>query len=201
MELLAIGASAFLASALVNKGAQPEIDPPTKQMFQTMLETPREGYLHELRERGAFAPSSVTSRGRLPWDERFPPYYVSQTAPGGPNEQPVERLYTLLANGIEHERQDVQEEFSAARTHYARKRGAAPWFAFNDELHITDVSGEQRPTNRLGFQWMPPNPTDTDWNEAGLFAKALPGDPTLFTPDSTWMTNSGMPFRNGARPN
>lgn len=199
MELAVLGAGVYLASALLDQGKQIVVDPTENEMQHSMLETPREALLHQYREYGAPAPSFNTTRGRLPWDPNFPPYYVSQTAPGGPNEDPVSRVHTLIANGIEHERQDVQATFNSARAHHARKRGGAVWYAFNDELTLDDADPSQPPrnTNRLGFSWLPANPTDSDYNEAGLIANALPGDPMLFTPDATYMTNSGMPFRHG----
>ena len=46
---------------------------------------------------------------------------------------------------------------------------------------------------------MPRNPTDSDWNEAGLIAKQLPPNPQLFTPDAYYYTNPGQNFRYGGR--
>ena len=196
MELAVLGAGAYLASALFAE--QPvQVAPTQAELAQKMLEDPAQLFMHEYRERGAIAPSGSSVAMRLPWDKNFPPYYIAQTATGGPNNHPTERVYKSLINASEHERKDIAQEFYSARPHYARKRGQAIWTAFTSEISVQDEDGGRRSTERQGFQWMPPNPTDSDWNEAALLAKALPGDPTLFTPDSTYMTAPGLSWRYG----
>jgi hypothetical protein len=196
MELAVLGAGAYLATALFAE--KPVVVAPTQeQLMQSMLEDPAALFMHEYRERGAIAPSGSSVAMRLPWDKVRPPYYIAETATGGPNNHPTERVYKCLVNASEHERHDIAQEFYSARPHYARKRGQALWTAFTREISVPDEDGGTRSTQRQGFQWMPPNPTDSDWNEAALLAKALPGDPTLFTPDSTFMTAPGVTWRYG----
>lgn len=199
MELAVLGAGAYLAVGLLSNGPQPDLDQTKPELERTMLESPYEMNLHEMRERGALAPSFGATRARMPWDPNFPPYYIARTATGGPNESPTERIYHALANAQEHERLDIAEHFSKHRPHYARKCGQAIWSAFNEELHLNDSDprAPRRSTDHVGFQWLPPFPTDSDWNEAGLLARALPPNPTLFTPDAYYMTAPGLPFRYG----
>lgn len=201
LELGALGCGLYLANALLYNGKQP-ILATTRDVNETnMLESPYELNLHEMRVRGALAPSFNATRARMPWDPNFPPYYIASTATGGPNESPTERIFHSLANAQEHERLNIAEEFSSSRPHYARKRGQAIWSAFNEELHLQDSDPRvgYRTTDHVGFQWMPPSPTDSDWNEAALLARALPPNPYLFTPDGYYMTAPGQPFRHGAR--
>jgi hypothetical protein len=196
MELAVLGAGAALAVALFTEQTV-QVAPTDAQLRQHVLEDPASLFMHEYRERGAIAPSHSSVANRLPWDQNHPPYYIAQTATGGPNQHPTERVYKSLVNATEHERKDIAQEFYSARPHYARKRGQAIWTAFTREISVTDEDGALRSTDRQGFQWMPPNPTDSDWNEAALIAKALPGDPTLFTPDAAFMTAPGLSWRYG----
>jgi hypothetical protein len=200
MELGILGAGLYLANSLLQPEKQPKLDETKAELEQSMLESPYQMNLHEMRERGAIAPSFGATRARMPWDPNFPPYYVAQTAVGGPNESPTERIYHVLANAAEHERLEIAEEFAHHRQHYARKRGQAIWSAFNEELHIRDSDPRvpARTTDHVGFQWLPPYPTDSDWNEAALLARALPPNPELFTPDAVYMNAPGLPFRYGA---
>jgi len=197
MELAVLAGGAYVASALFAN--QPVVVAPTEaELNERMLEDPASLFMHEYRERGAIAPNGTSVAGRVPWDKNFAPYYIAQTATGGPNQHPTERVYRSLVNASEHERHNIAQEFSSARPHYARRRGQKLWTAFNRELSVEDVDGTRRSTNSQGFSWMPPNPTDTDWNEAALFAKALPGDPRVYTPDATFMTAPGVTWRYGA---
>jgi hypothetical protein len=199
MELAVLGLGAYLAKSLLDNGGQPLVDESKEEMQKTMLESPYEMNLHEMRTRGALAPSFGATRARMPWDPSFPPYYIASTATGGPNESPTERIFHSLANAQEHERLDVAEQIMHHRPHYARKKGQAIWSAFNEELHLEDAdpSVPPRSTDHVGFQWMPPNPTDSDWNEAALLTRAMPPNPVLFTPDAYYMTAPGQPFRHG----
>lgn len=200
MELLALGAGVYLANGLFNPGPKPKLDQSPEEMRRRMLESPYMLNLHEMRENGAIAPSFGATRGQMPWDPNFPPYYIAESSIGGPNANPTERIYHALANAAEHNRLEIAEEFRNHRDHYARRRGGAIWQAFNEELTLvdSDPTAPVRTTNHVGFQWLPPAPADSDWNEAALLARQLPPDPTLFTPDAVYMTASGLPFRYGA---
>lgn len=196
MEVIALAGGAYLASALF-ANTPVKVAPTEAELAAQMLERPADLFMHEYRERGAIAPSGSSVASRMPWNPLFPPYYIAQTATGGPNNRPTERVYKSLVNASEHERHNIAQEFHAARPHYARKRGQALWTAFSREIKAPDADGSTRTTEAQGFQWMPPNPTDSDWNEAALLAKALPGDPRLYTPDANFMTAPGLPFRYG----
>ncbi len=196
MELAVLGAGAYLATSLF-ANTPVKVAPTQAELAAEMLETPAALFMHEYRVRGAIAPYASSVAARLPWDQNHAPYYIAQTATGGPNQHPTERVYKSLINASEHERIDLAQEFSAARPHYARRRGQAIWTAFDSELRVRDTDGSTRSTERQGFSWMPPNPTDSDWNEAALLAKALPGDPRLFTPDSNFMSAPGLTWRYG----
>lgn len=200
MELLALAGATYLAKDLFK--AEPiQLQETPEELDATMLERPYDFNMHEMRRLGAIMPQFGATRGRVPWSTEFPPYYIApDAAASGPNCAPAERVYTLLANAEEHNRLDVMEEAARGRHHYARKTGVPLWTGFTRDvtLHDPDPHVAPRNTGRLGFSWMPPNPTDSDWNEAGLIAKALPPNPTLFTPDSTYMTAPGQLFRHGA---
>ena len=175
----------------------PVIAPTHEEMAQRMLATPSELFRYQYEQAGAPRPSYLSPVIRVPWETSRPPYYIAQTAPGGPNEKPTERLYNLMINTQEHEREDLAGEMYASQTHYARKRGQATWQAFDRELAVRDVDGKLRATQHQGFQWLPPNPTDSDWNEAALIAKQLPPNPALFAPDGSYMTAPGLSWRFG----
>jgi hypothetical protein len=196
MELAVLAAGAYGASHLF-AAKQPVVNPTQAQLAAESLESPAKLFMHEYRERGALKQVGAAQSVRMPWNPQRMPYYIAQTASGGPNNNPTQRVYQSLINASEHERMDLAQEFAAARPHYARKRGAPLWTAFTREISVADNEGRMRATDRQGFSWLPPNPTDSDWNEAALFAKAMPGDPNLFTPDSTFMTAPGVPWRYG----
>jgi len=199
MELLALGAGVYLAHDLF-QAPLTQLEKTRAEELATIIERPYELNLHEMRHLGAIMPKFGATRARVPWNPAFPPYYIAPDIEHGPHDSPTERTYTLLANAQEHERLDTMEEAARGRRHFIRKTHQPLWNAFSRELvvHDPDPAVAPRTTNRLGFQWMPTNPTDSDWNEAGLIGKALPPNPTLFTPDSVHMTAPGMPFRHGA---
>jgi len=197
MELAVLGAGAYLASSMFANEKTPVTLTP-EQERERMLESPADLFMHEFRERGAIRPRFGAQVARNPWDPAHPPYYTSQTAPGGPNVAPTERLYQVIVNASEHERHDLAQELHSNYAHYARKTAVPVWTAFSREVGVPDTDGGVRSTYSQGFQWLPPNPTDSDWNEAALLAKQLPGDPQLFTPDATYMTAPGLAFRYGA---
>lgn len=166
------------------------------ELRETLYQTPYELAYTEASTLGAIVPKYGSTRAQVPWDAAFPPYYMQRDVPEGPANYSLSRTYALFANADEHERLAVAEEAVRGRQHYARKTYAPLYTAFTNELVAMDADGSMRRTEQLGFPWLPRNPTDSDWNEAGLVAKALPPNPTLFTPDAYYMTNSGMPFRN-----
>lgn len=202
MEVAAIlGAGYYLHKALYPAPVD-KIKLTPEEEFERMMERPRDFVVHEARERGFIAPqfNANSKAGRVPWNPNNPPYHVYRADNPGNTESPVERSIQVYANALEHQRLDVQEELFAGRQHFARVRGGPLWSAFNRELSLTDEdpNAPARTTNVQGYMWMPPNPTDSDFNDAAALGKMLPPDPLLFTPDSYYMTNSGMPFRNGA---
>lgn len=168
-----------------------------EELRESHLQTPYELELSQSMVLGAIAPPYGSVRGRAPWNPNFPPYYVSKEVPASPADASVDAIYSLMANATEYNRQTTTEHASRARTHFARHRAAPLWNAFTDEVVVRDPHGPSRRTDRVGFSWMPRNPTDSDWNEAGLIAKSLPRDPELFAPDGYYMTAPGLPFRYG----
>jgi len=188
MELLVLGAGVTLANALVNrKDPQPDLGATDR-----LIEAPRDLFEHEFRERGAIALGHAPLRGRMPWDESLPPYYIAQQVPNGPTDAPVTRLHNVMLNAYDHRRREIEEEFQAHRMNVARKRSQPIWTAFTDELHL-----DGRSTNQVGFRWLPPDPTDSDWNEAALLARALPPNPDLYTPEGNYLTAPGVEWRYG----
>lgn len=196
MELLALGAGAYLAQSLFKADPVQLVENDPNGIFERFYDL----NLMEMNKYGAIMPQFGANRGRVPWSREFPPYYIAPDVTYGPMDAPASRTYTVLANAMEHERVATMEQAVRAREHFVRKSGVPLWTAFTREITLldSDPTAPARTTDRLGFQWMPTNPTDSDWNEAALIGKALPPDPELFTPDSTYMTASGMPFRHGA---
>jgi len=199
MELAVLGIGAYLAQALyAAPTAQVDLEATEAELELNMLESPYQLIVHEGRERGLVAPHSNQDSGRVPWNPSNPPYNVHFA--GVHNmENATENAYHLIANAREHERLLVTEEVAKGRQHYARKRGQAVYAAFTRELTVRDADPDvpDRSTNVMGFSWLPLAPNDSDFAEAAAMGKAMPPDPLLFTPDQFYMTNSGMPFRNG----
>ncbi len=178
--------------------SMPRVNPTVQQMHNYMLQTPYELEVTQNITTGTIAPQHGTTRTYVPWNPAFPPYYVEKDRRGGPETASLFDMMTLYANGTEHNRLTVAEELERGRQHFARKSGAALYTAFTSDLTLmdSDPAVGTRTTNRIDFTWLPNNPTDSDWSEAGRIAKALPPNPELFTPDAYYMNNSGMPFRN-----
>ncbi len=197
MELAALGVGVYLARSLYT-GAPVKLEKTPAEEFATIIERPYDLNMHEMSQLGAIMPRTGATRARVPWNKNFPPYYIAPDIEHGSMDAPTHRLYTLLANAQEHERLTTMEEVARNRRHFARDRGVPLWTAFTRELEVPQADGSVHTTNQLGFQWMPRNPTDSDWNEAGLIGKALPPMPVLFTPDAVFMTAPGQPFRHGA---
>jgi hypothetical protein len=199
MELAVLGVGAYLIQNLYGAPlAQPDIEADEQKMELNMLESPYQLAIHESRERGTIAPHSNQDAGRVPWSQHNPPYNVHFA--GVHNmENATENAYHLIANAQEHQRLLVAEEAAKGRQHYARKRGQAVYSAFTRELTVQDADPDvpSRSTNVMGFSWLPMAPNDSDFAEAAAMGKAMPPDPLLFAPDQFYMTNSGMPFRNG----
>lgn len=199
MELAVLGVGAYLIDALYGYNKPiPDVEASEEQMELDMLESPYQMMIHEGRERGLVAPHSNQDAGRVPWSQHNPPYNV-HFAGVNSMENATENAYHLIANAQEHERLMVAEEASKGRQHYARKRGQPVYAAFTRDIlvHDADPSVPDRTTNTMGFSWLPLAPNDSDFAEAAAMGKAMPLDPLLFTPDQYYMTNSGMPFRNG----
>jgi len=193
-----LGAGVYLAKQLLDVGSAPQLELSDEKMESKMLEKPYDFVLHEYRERGAIAPTFGATRARVPWNPNMPPYYIARDCPYGPNDSPAMHAWLALANAQEHARLETALDFQCSRPQFARKRGQAIWQGFTEEITVKDADPrvQSRTTNHVGFQWLPPNPTDSDWNEAALIAKQLPPNPVLFTPDAFYYTAPGQEFRH-----
>lgn len=198
--VLVLGAGVGLANALY-RSAHEKTDnfqsPEEEDM--NMLEAPRAFLMHEQRERGGVAPPFNAVTTRVPWSEHNPPYNVHLAHGPGPTEMPTEQLYNLRANAYEHNRQDYAEQFFRGRQYVRRKQGSAVVTTFTRE-----ISNPDDPRMRTGFinwEWMPPNPSDSDYNDAAALSKMIPRVQELFTPDAYYMTAPGLNFRYGTSGN
>lgn len=195
MELLALGAVAYLVIKQgVDEGIDEAIDGEVDKA-EEKFDSYRT-HVEEMRAVGGWAPFHAANRGQTPWPVTMPPYYIAPDV-HGVLDSPAERIRAALAIPGEHERSDVAEQALNGREHFARRGRAPIWTAFTREISVADVDGSRRSTDRLGFSWMPPDPTDSDWNEAGQIARALPGIDELMTPDATFLNVPGMNFRYG----
>jgi len=197
MEIAVLAGGLYVLSRAMEKTVPSGIplDPSAEALHANLRMTPAEFFKEEYIARGAQAPPYANQAYRLPWTCTRPPYYVAHQVPC--DVDPVASAYTLLINGQDHVRREVAQDFDAAQTTWSRHRSGANWNAFTPEIPIQDADGSLRWTNRMGFQWLPKEPSDTDYQEAGMLAKALPGAPALFTPDATFMTAPGLDFRYG----
>lgn len=194
---LLLGAGVYLAQSMF-KVDTAGLEERSERPLTQFLEPLREMVIHEGRENGIIAPSYNNVAARVPWTPANPYVYVWQSDSNGPTDRSVERAYQLFANRLEHEREDVSEQIMRGRDYFPRKVGNSLWTAFTDEISLTDQrDGSKYTTNHASLQWLPNNPTDYDYTDAAAMAKQLPPDPLLFTPDSTFMTAPGLPFRHG----
>ncbi len=192
-----LGAGAYLAHAIY---AQPPKAPPrnptAEEDYALGLDRPEVLLMQNAQVAGMIAPQYQAATVRKPWNTgSAAPYYIHR--PGQSHlDSPVTQLYTQILNATYHNRQDFQEQFAASRQQYARKSAQPVYTGFTDEMCITDsASGKKRYTQHMQWSWLPSNPTDSDFNDAALMAKAVPPDPLLFTPDANFATAPGLPFR------
>lgn len=193
MEVLALlGAGAYLSSQIY--GSQPvKLDKSANEEDMSMMERPRDFYLHQAREHGIIAVPAHIGAARLPWS-RVP---NSLLAADGGKSSPLHQLYGTYADSFELERLETMESIVSTNPVYAKKRTMPLWTAFNSDLTLpgTDPREPVRRTNVGDHFWMPPLPTDTDVREAALMGKSMPPDPLLFTPDAYYFTAPGLDFR------
>ena len=195
---LLLGAGVYVAANLMKATPTAKVDANDSELSDSMLETPREFILHQARESGLIAPRYNSTASRVPWSTANPPNYVWNADDKGPMDQTLEKSRQVYANRMEHLREDVQEQLLRGRMFTMTKTTTPVWHAFTRDLRGVDASsGADWTTNLQGFMYMPPNPTDMDWTNAGAIGKIAPPNPTLFTPDANYMTAPGLPFRYG----
>lgn len=192
-ELLVLGAGVYLASVFSDHGEKRCLD--EKLDANNVIEQPRELFMHQAREGGVVAPNHASVAGRVPFDVNNPPYLIARRDGPSHTENPTENLYSNIANALEHQRLDVEAEAAAARMPVARKRGGAIVTTFTREL--SNPADPSMRTGLINWSWMPPNPTDSDYQEAGALVQAIPPNPELFTPDAYYFTAPGQQFRHG----
>lgn len=185
MEALAVIAGGlYVASNLFNKDTAPDT-PAHVQWYASQ----GDWLAHEFHENGMIAPSFTATSESLPWSMSNPPYYIHQV--GDHNQDaPLDNAFQLRVNQLEHHRADFEEQFVRGRGRWGKKRGGAIYAGFTKEMELNGRSTDQQYWN-----WVPPNPTDSDFNDAAQHAKELPPDPMLFTPDAYYPTAPGLPFR------
>lgn len=193
---LYLGGSALLAHALMGPGSAPKVDPtPAEELDGTLLPQ-EELFMKDALEVGVIAPHFQSNTARVPWNTgSSAPYYVYQ--PGDTHlNRPWERTFEQIYNAVYHNRKDFEEAMHANRPQYARASRQPIWTGFTDEMTRVDYyTGDSASTQHMGWSWLGNNPTDADFNDAALLAKALPPDPTLFTPTADFATAPGLPFR------
>ena len=192
---IAIAAGLFAAYKLVNMPSEETSVDNTASLGSL---TPEEIFFLNAQVAGTVTPNHQASASRIPWrDGAGMPYFVHQ--PGQSNmDSPVTDTYTQILNAHFLDRKDFEETFQASRPQYARTKGMPPYMGFTGDMKLKGPRGEVYSTQHMNWSWLPTNPTDSDWNDAGLLAKALPPDPLLFTPNADFATAPGLDFRYSA---
>lgn len=195
--LLLIGVGTYAASNLFKQHTA-GLEERSEQQNTGMLQNLRDFMMQEARENGTIAPAYNNVACRTPWTPAKPPVYTWQADSKGPMDRTTEKAYELIANRREHEREDVEEQIMRGRQYFPRKVSQALWHAFTPEIHLWDqADGSVLRTKHTQLQWLPNNPTDYDYTDAGAMGKALPPNPELFAPDAFYFTAPGLPFRYG----
>ena len=188
MEFVAIGSALWMAKNLMPEGSK-TIDGSDVEKMQT----PEEFLRKEYKRAGMIAPVNGHVHQRLPWDPANPPYDIWKPSDDEEHKNPSDRMYDYAVAAQEHYRKDYEQQLDAGYEYYIQRRGGAIVNTFTRELH-----NPNDPSMRTGFinhSWLPPNPQDADYVRAGELARRLPRDPSLFSPDSTFMNAPGLPFR------
>lgn len=154
--------------------------------------TPENWLMAEARVRGIIAPQFQSTAARVPWDPMKPPYHMHR-AGDLHQEEPCETTYQLITNALGHRRVDFEAALAGNRPVYQQKTQQAIYNGFTGEM--SNPADPSMRTMHMQWGWLPKNPTDSDYSDAGAIAKVLPPDPSLFTPDSYYTTAPGMPFR------
>lgn len=190
-----LGAGTLLANNLFKRSDPPQIEHSPEEEFADALDSPEKLLMDNARHTGILAPPFGSATTRVPWDMMNPPYYVYQ--PGVSHlERPMERTFEQYFNALHHNRKDFETAVARNRQQIARRRPQPIYTGFTPEMTAFDsVTGDKMQTQHMQWTWMPNNPTDSQYNDAALLAKALPADPLLFTPDANFMTAPGLPFR------
>jgi hypothetical protein len=171
---------------------------PTKQQefHGTVDSSLADMYMHNAREWGIPAPNYQMTTQRLPFTVGdLGPYY--QWLPGDNHmDSPVEDAYRRMSNALSHYQTDFEEAFVANRPQVPRKSAQPVYTGFTNEMTMRGADGRAYTTDRMNWQWMPTDPSDSDYSDAmGLMAKYAPADPTLFTASADFMTAPGVDWR------
>lgn len=150
--------------------------------------------INDMRHYGAWTPSFRQAPTRVPYSIDEIAYFIHQ--PGVSHmDAPVERYYRQLTNAISYDSRDFLESFQANYPQFARKANVANYQGFTPEMKLRGDNGEVYSTNFMNFNWLPQDPTDADWEDAGALAKAVPRVPDLFTPQGDFANAPGLDFR------
>ena len=157
------------------------------------IQTPAEFLRKEYRRAGMIVPGCGHVANRLPYNPANPPYDIWKPSDPEDHKNPSDRMYEYAIAAREHRRKDFEQTIEAGYQYFPQKRGGAIVSTFTRELH--NPSDPSQRTGFINFSWLPPNPSDADYTRAGELARRLPRDPSLFSPDSTFMNAPGLPFR------
>jgi hypothetical protein len=126
-----------------------------------------------------------------------PPYHMHRAGDLHQSD-PCATTYQLIANAIDHNRIDFEAAMQGNRPVYQQKSAQAVYNGFTPEM--SNPANPSQHTQHMQWGWLPKNPTDSDYSDAGAIAKILPPLPELFTPDAYFPTAAGQSFRYSFAP-
>jgi len=173
---------------------------PASRPFQPLsrdapLQTASDLFFTEAQLNGTIAPTYGAGANRLPFKKgRGEPFFAH--IPGRSSaDSPVTNTYIQLENANHLSRVDFEQSRAANRPTYMRDRSFPVWTTFTPELNVVANGNEHLSTGFVNWSYLPLNPTDSDYNDAGVLSKVVPADPLLFTPYANFISAPGVGWR------
>lgn len=194
MEIATLGLALYVGKQLLPKGAEKATpDDCEESVHPEGFQDPKDFLMKEYRRGGMIAPLQMHVHNRMPFRVDQPPYDIFKGVNAEARKNPSDKMYQYAVNAQDHYRKDFERTLDAGVEYYMPKRGGAIVTTFTREL--CNPANPSMRTGLINHSWVPPNPTDADWQRAGALARTLPRDPTLFAPSADFMNAPGLPFR------
>lgn len=152
-------------------------------------------FFTESQVNGTIAPAYGAGANRIPFKQGAGEPFFAHVPGRSSAESPVTNTYIQIENANHLAQVDFEQSRAASRPTYMRDRSFPVWHLFTPELNVVANGNERLSTGFVNWSYLPLNPTDSDYNDAGVLAKSVPPVPALFTPDANFISAPGVSWR------